>query len=63
MKTKYQLTRQNTLIQILLVRQHNAGISRDECDGSLHDKTGGKIIHANGQRFQRQSSWLCYAYR
>ena len=37
----------------------NAAISRAVCDGSLHDKMGGTTIHANGQRVQRRSAWLC----
>ena len=37
----------------------NAAISRAVCDGHLHDKMGGTTIHANGQRVQRRSAWLC----
>ena len=41
-------------------RDHtNAAISRAVCDGRLHDKMGGTTIHANGQRVQRRSAWLC----
>ena len=42
-------------------RDHtNAAISRAVCDGRLDDKMGGTTIHANGQRVQRRSAWLCY---
>ena len=39
----------------------NAAISRAVCAVRLHDKMGGTTIHANGQRVQRRSAWLCYA--